>query len=247
MSRVRTWLVSDKLFLKYFRACTRRFPHRCSAHFFSSALNSINFSSYLSFFFRNQSKGNRTAPSAPRVPPTGGTLSFYGQKDLWFFEIEKVPARYRTGLVKLLEKYRPKIYFCAVFSPRDFSYGIAEKSDIYFVKKRSWQPVVAQINSVFTRLERRRAILPELPTKFTLQEKLVLRIFWRFRKKFLSLDDLSCYTYGHRMPRNRHASVVAVAELRDKLSKFTGIEAAINRVKNYGYRVEDRVWDKLLK
>jgi len=161
--------------------------------------------------------------------------------------MEKVPARYRAGLVRLLQKYRPKLYFCAFFSPRNFSFGLAQNCDFYFIKKRSWLPLAAQIDSVFARLERRRAILPELPPKFTWQEKLVLRILWRFRKRFLSVGDLSSYAFGRRMPHNLHASAVAVAELRDKLSDLTGIETAINRVKNYGYRVEDRVWDELLK
>jgi hypothetical protein len=250
MSRVRTWLVSDKQFLKYYRVFTRRFSDRCRPCLFSSALNPINFSSYLSFLFSNQNKRNATtssASSALRVPPTGGTLSFDEQKHICFFEMEKIPARYREGLVAFLDKHRPRIYLCSIFSPKSFSFGLAEKSDFYFIKKRSWRPVAFQINSVFTRLEHRQAILPELSPRFSLQEKLVLRIFWRFRRRFLSLDDLSAYAYGRRMPRNLHASEVAVYELRDKLKSLTGITAAINRIKNFGYRMEDRVWEELLK
>jgi len=250
MSRVRTWLVSDKQFQQYFQACARRFPGRCRAHLFSPALNPINFSSYLTFLFRSQNKRIATASSAPsalRVPPTGGTLSFGGQEHVWFFEIDKVPVRYREGLVKLMEKYRPRIFLCSLFTPRNFSFDLAEKSDFYFIKRRSWKTVAVQLGSVFTRIERRRAVLPELPRRFTLREKLVLRIFWRFRRRFLSLDDLSSYAYGHRMPRNRHAAEVAVSELRGKLIGLTGVDAAISRIKNYGYRVEDGVWDELLK
>jgi len=163
--------------------------------------------------------------------------------------MEKVPARYRAGLAKLLDKYRSRLYFCSVFSPRTFSFGLAEKSDFYFIKKRGWQPVAKQIGSVFARLDQRQAIMPELdlPPRFTLQDKLVLRIFWRFRKGFLSLNDLSSYAYGRRLPHNLHASEVALCKLRRRIKRLTGVDGAIERVRNYGYQIGDRVWDELLK
>lgn len=72
-----------------------------------------------------------------------------------------------------------------------------------------------------------------------------MRIFWRFRSRFLRLEDVSSYVYGRRMPKNLHTTEVIISGLRSKLKKITGRHEVIKRVRNYGYKIEDGVWDDL--
>jgi len=246
MSRFKTWLISDRRFLNYFRATTRRLPNHCHSFLYSSSLSATRYSSYLSFFFQNKSK-RVSAPSTPKVPPTGGTFSFQEQKNIWLFEIEKIPPRYREGLIKYLEKYRSRIFLFSVFSPHSYSYDLAEKSDYYFVKKRSWTPIIKQMSYVFSRALATRSVLPDFPRKFTLREKIIMRALWRFRHQFLSLEKVSSYIYGRRMPRNLHSTEAIISRLRNKLTCLTGKHTAIKRIRNYGYRMEEEIWKDLFE
>jgi len=215
-------------------------------------------------------------PENLRVPPAGGTLSLCGwgnasrcgnnpsgwpaglassgwqyapkkeEKIVWLFEIDKIPSRHREGLVKLLNKHRANNFLCSIFSPRSFSYALAGESDLYLIRKKSWLPVLRQLNSIFLRIYSRSSVLPNFPQKMTLREKLVIRILYRFRHGFASLDDISSYLYGRRLAKNMRCSEAAIADVRQKLVRITGRKNVINNVRRYGYRIDERMWEKIL-
>lgn len=255
MSRVRTWLVSDKKFHRYLRAI-KNFPGDCHSLFFSQSFSSINFSTFLScFFFQNQPM-RTSAPSTLRVPPTGGTLSFRRntaccippvEKNILICEVEKIPARYREGLIKYLNKYRSSILLCSVFTPRTFSFDLAEKCDSYLVKKRSWFPATKQVENFIRRIASRESIFPNFSRRLTLREKLAMRILWKFRQRFVRLEEVSSYLYGKRMPKNMHASETTIFELRERLRSITGREKVLNCSRNCGYRVDEEVWKDIIE
>jgi|GEM_PF-1962041 len=277
MSRVKTWLISDKKFFNHFRAFSRKLPGHCRSCLFSPEFATMDHFSYLSYLFprREFTKSAESCthhpktPTAPRVPPTSGALSLYEdrinntprkntdityrareiaseQKIIWLFEIDKIPPRYREGLIKLLNKHRSNNFLCSVFSPRSFSYGLANESDFYFIKKRNWLPILKQLNSIFSRVLSRGSVSPNFPKKFSLREKLVIRTLYRFRRSFASLEDISSYLYGKRLTRSMHCSEVAIADLRKKLRKITGRRNVINNVRSYGYKINDKAWKEIL-
>ena len=260
MSRTKTWLVSEKIFFNYFRAFSKDFPQKCHSCFFTSDYSVVNYSSYLSSIFRDNFKRTTTS-SSPEVPPTGGTFSFseenskkfldenslQEEKIVCLLEIEKIPTRYREGLIRLLENNRPKIYLCSFFNSHNFSYELASKSDSYLIKKRSWIPIAKQLSSIFRRASKLSATIPKLPEKFTLKEKVAIRLLWKFRHRFVQLDELSSYLYGYKMPRNLHSSEAIISELRKKLNNYYPSGKTIERLRNYGYKINEQVWNKLFE
>ncbi|MFH1182977.1 MAG: helix-turn-helix domain-containing protein [Candidatus Moraniibacteriota bacterium] len=254
MSRVRTWLWGQKKLQNYFRALTHELPRQCRNLRLLPPTSQVNHSAYLSSYFQNNIRKNQDrscsagASPSPKVPPPGGTFSFPGDnKTILLAEINKIPSRYRAGLVSLIEKYKSSVYLCSIFKPNDFNFGLAEKSDFYCVRRRSWLPVIRELRSIFTRLAARGDKLPNFPEKFTLREKLIMRMLFRFRQRFVKIEEISSYVYGRRMNRNIHSSEVIISGLKQKLSKVTGRNAALNNVRNYGYRVADEVWDEIEK
>lgn len=253
MSRVRTWLWGQKKLQNYFRALTHQLPPQCRNLWLLPPTSDVNYSSYLCSYlqknnFRNQDRSNPNgAPSSPKVPrQRRGTFSFSGDdKIILISEINKVPSRYRAGLVKLIEKYKSRVYLYSIFEPNDFNFDLAEKSDFYCVRKRSWLPVMGELKSMFKQLIVRGESLPDFPPRFTLREKLVMRMFFRFRQRFVKIDEISSYIYGRRMNRNIHASEIIISCLKNKLRKITGRNLALRNVRNYGYRVADEVWEEI--
>jgi len=133
-----------------------------------------------------------------------------------------------------------------VFKPDCFSSSLAEMSDFYFIKKRSWLPIAKQAENIFSRLLIRQAVVPDFSPKYTFKEKLVMRILFRLRRRVISLEEISSYVYGRRLNKNLHATEVAIAGLRRKLSKITGRETTISNIRNCGYRIGKEVWENIL-
>lgn len=255
MSRVHTWLIGQKKLEKYFRAICQRIPGRYSSSLLLPPLTTQNYSSYLSSYL-NRCCQKDTNPSSPKVPPPGGTFSFRrasiesnSQRDkiLVISEIRKIPSYQRANLVKLIERHRSQVFLCSIFNPLNFNYNLAEKNDFYFIKKRNWLPIFKQLNGVYKQMSARAGDLPEFPRRFTLKEKLVMRILWRFRRRFLTLEDISSYLYGRRMTHNLHSSEEVVWRVRRKLQRITGRSKVISNNRNFGYRVRDEVWNEINK
>lgn len=238
--------MSDKKFYFYLRAFGK-FPGDFRDLIFSQNLSTTSYSSYLSsFFFQKKQIKNPSTPSTLRVPPTGGTLSF-NEKNIWILEMEKIPARYRGGIIKYLDRNRSSIFLCSIFNPRTFSFDLAEKSDFYFIKKKSWIPAIRQLKDFAFPSIVKESMIPKFSPKLSLKEKLAIRMLWKFRQRFIRLEELSSYLYGRRMPKNLHASETTILELRDRLKKITGRENIINCCRKYGYRIKQDAWKDIIE
>lgn len=271
MSRVTTWLWGQKRPQNYFRALTRHLPTQCRNLYLFPPASEVNYSTYLSSYlqnkdFKNQDRPFRTGASpSPKVPRhRRGTFSFgrniarrshiaryvaaeETEKIVLITEVNKIPSYYRAGLVNLVEKHKSRVYLCSIFKPHDLNFGLAEKSDFYCLKKGGWRPVMRELKNAFTRFSFQGAAMPEFNPGFTLREKLIMRIFFRFRQRFVKVEEISSYIYGRRMTRNLHTSEVILAGLHRKLKKITGRATVIQNVRNYGYQISDEIWDELTK
>lgn len=250
----RVWLWGQKKFQNYFRALTRCLPPKCRNLLLLPSTSQVNYTVYLSNLlqknkFKIQDRSlSSGAPSSPKVPPPGGTFSFPGEdKFILVSEINKIPSRYRAGLIRLIEKYKSRVYFCSIIKPNEFNYSLAEKSDIYYIHRRSWLPVIRELKSAFNRLMARGESLPDFPPRFTLREKLIMRLLYRFRRRFVKIDEISSYIYGRRLNRNIHASEAIVANLRKKIEKLSGNKQVLRSVRNFGYHLNEEVWEKLTR
>lgn len=255
MSRVVMWLWGQKKLQNYFRALNRQLPERCCNLYLLPPAPTVNYSTYLSSYLQNRDFKNQDcsfqagASSSPQVPRhRRGTFSFTEEeKIILISEIEKIPSRYRAGLVKLVETHRSDIFLCSIFKPAEFNFDLAEKSDFYCLKKSSWRPIVRELKSALVRFSLQGAALPKLNPRFTLREKLIMRILFRFRQRFVKVEEISSYLYGRRMNRNIHASEVTLMGLRRKLKQLTGRATVIRNVRNFGYQIPDEIWNELTK
>lgn len=270
MSRVVTWLWGQKRLQSYFRALTRHLPVQCRDLRLLPA-SKVNYSSYLSSYLQNKDfknpgcsfpKGDSLPPKVPRHQR--GTFSLDGnapmvdsntswrvpaeiEKNVFIAEINKIPSRYRAGLARLAETHRSKVFLCLIFSPSELNYELAKKSDFYCLKKRNWQPVIRELGAAFARFSAQGDVFPTLKPRFTLREKLIIRILFRFKQRFVKVEEISSYLYGKRLSKNIHASEVILAGLRQKLENLTGRATAIRNIRNYGYQIQNDVWEKIIK
>lgn len=221
----------------------RKIPSDFRTLFFSSKLSAINFSAYLSNLFIPQ----KTKPQALRVPPTGGTFSLTEQKIIWLLEMDKVPARYREGLIKYLNRYRSSILLYSIFSPRSFTFEMAERADGFYIKKQSWYPAAKEVENFIRQSNSRGGRIPQFSRRFSLKEKLAMRILWKFRNRFVKLEDLSSYIYGRKMPKNLHASETTLYELREKIKIITGRDKILKCKRNYGYQLDPDSWEDIVE
>lgn len=253
MSRVRTWLWGERKLQNYFRALIRHLPSQCRNLSLLPPTSRVNYSAYLSSYLQNnihqyQDRSFRNGAFLPSKVPRQrrGTFSLSGDdNNILISEFNIIPTRHRAGLIRLIDKYRSRVYLFSIFKPKDFNFNLAEKSDIYCIQKNNWQPVVRELKNSFTRILARKDNIPTFPPRLTLREKLVMRILFRYRQRFVNIEEISSYIYGRRMTRNIHASEVIISNLRHKLNKLSGRNSALPNVRNYGYRVADEVWEKI--
>lgn len=254
MSRTKVWLWGQKKLQNYLRALKRYLPPQCSNLSTFSSSSEINYSAYLSSYLQKNKFNKKDcsffsgAPSSPKIPRHRRGIFSFSEEEKFIFvsEINKIPARYRAGLINLIEKHKSRVYFCPVFKPNNFNYDLAEKSDIYFIYKRSWLPVICEIKNALERLTLRGESLPEFIPRFTLREKLLVRLLFRFRKRFLKIEEISSYIYGRRLANNIHSSEAIVAGLRRKIEKITKNKPVLRSIRNYGYQLEDEIWERLV-
>jgi hypothetical protein len=260
MSSIWTWLTGKKKFYRLVRANFHFLPVNCRNLLFLPPSSVVNYSAYLSSCLqKNFTKDN--TPSSPKVPrQRRRTFSFYGKtlptqpsalskptKIIWLWDIPGIPSHRKSMLVKIAQRHKSSIISESIFSPRDFSYDLAKNNDWFFIKKYCWRPVIWQIIAQHKKLARWGESVPEFPPRFSLRERLVLRVLWKFRHRFINLEEISSYVYGRRLNRNLHAAEVIIAGLRKKLRKIFRKENPLNNYRSYGYQVEQDIWEDIAK
>ncbi len=247
-----TWLISKKESLDCLKMAVESLKKPSSSIF----LPPVSLSNYITHFFNfleNQKLKNHQfpplvpSPLSPKVPLSRGTFSFSGPKKifspmkiLWLWEAESFPFFYRNRLIKLIDRYRSYIFLGIIFSKRNFSDNLATKSDFFLIKNSSMAKIVPEIKINLAKNLFRGEEIPCFPTKFTLKERLALRILWRLRHRATKLEEISSYVYGRRLGKNMHASEVIISKLKRKINYLTGQTNFIQTIKKYGYRIDPR-------
>ena len=244
MSRLSFWLTGGKNFINNFKTIILN-NRLNSVDDFSvlSPSSVINYSSYLSSIYK-KSKGELSHP-ANRVSSPDETFSFYredghpsfNRKIIWLWNIQNIPPRYRAGLAKLASKY-PDIIKSHFFVPSDISYDLAGKSDFFLLKKNHWLPVLKEFELRLPSLMKRRERIPSFSDQFTLKEKIILRLLFKLRKRFIPIDEISGYLYGRHMKKHLRASAFIVFALRKKLDRLTGQKNFMQNYRKFGYKVD---------
>ncbi|MBM3256479.1 MAG: helix-turn-helix domain-containing protein [Candidatus Moranbacteria bacterium] len=260
MSSIWTWLTGKKKFYRLIRAHYHFLSPNCRNLLFLPPSSIVNYSAYLSSCLQKKFTKDNT-PSSPKVPrQRRGTFSFYGTvppalppilkkpaKIIWLWNIAEIPSHRKIALAKIAQKHRSSVISESIFSPRNFSYDLAKNNDWFFVKKHGWRPVIWQIITQHKKLACRGDAVPEFPPRFSLRERLVLRILWKFRHRLTSLEEISSYVYGRRFYKNLHASEVIIAGLRKKLKKLFGRRDLLNNYRSYGYHIDKDIWKDISK
>lgn len=258
MPSLNFWLTGNKNLVKYFRAAKKKNRERINNFLYLPAASVVNYSAYLSYLFFLISRRNRMSSSpslSPKVPSQDGTFSLYKNKEfppqllktknkyrtnevVWFWDINAIPSRHREGLVRILNRHRNRVISGIIFSPTQFSYSLAEMSDFFLIKKRSWRRIVEEINVRIGKLSTRGQDIPIFPLKFSLKEKLILRILWRYRNRFITLEEISSYVHGRRSRKNLHACEMVIFEMRKKLKLYTGRSDVLSYMRRFGYKAD---------
>lgn len=242
MSRLSFWLTGGKKFIQDFKTIFRNRLNSIDDFSVLSPSSVINYSSYLSYFYQ-KSKG--VSSPAAKVSSPDETFSFYrnendpkyNHKIIWLWDIEKIPTRYRAGFIKTASKY-PSVLKGHLFLPVNFSYTLAEKSDLFLLKKNSWLPVFKEIEARLPGLIKRGERIPRFPNRFTTKEKIILRLLFRLRRRFISIDEIAGYLYGRHMRKNLRSTAFLVFTLRKKLDRLTGQKNLMKNSRKFGYKVD---------
>lgn len=241
MSRLSFWLTGGKKFIQDFQTIFRNRLNSFDNFSVLSPSSVINYSSYLSSFYQ-KSKGESSSP--PTVSSPDETFSFYGRdgdanlhrRVLWLWDIEKIPVRYRPGFLKMAAKY-PSVLKGHLFLPSNLSYECAEKSDFFLLKKNSWIPVFKEIEGRLPSLLRRGERIPQFSSRFTTKEKIILRLLFRLRRRFISTEEVARYLYGRCLKKNRRSAAFLIFALRKKLDRLTGQKNLVENSRKFGYKV----------
>ncbi len=243
MCRLSFWLTGSKKFADCFKSVFRKHLNSKDDFCFLSSSSVINYSSYLSGFFKKSMSENFSPSHSPQVSSPDGTFSFNGdsaeegRKIVWLWEINKIPVRYRKGLVQLGNRYSKHVLTGGLFVPRDFSFDLATKNDFFILRKEGWPAIWKEVEARLESLRSRGEKIPDFSSPFTTKEKIILRLLFRSRDRFVRLEEICAYLYGRRMIKNLRASSFLIYALRKKIDRLTQTKNVMESFRKFGYRL----------
>jgi len=240
--KIVSWLFGREEFIKHFKKYARDFAPQ-----YRSVFNSLSFHNLADPFLKRKFIKKSIASPAPKAPSSPDGASSFNEaqfKRVWILEVEHLSSMDISKLIDLFEDYSSITYLICIFTPQNFCSNLAKKSDFYLIKKDSWNEVIRKIQEIYIVIERMGSKVPYFWNNFTKREKEILRILWKNRERYVSLEEISSYLYGRRLRNNLHSSEVIISILRKKLKNLVEKNILLYS-RNLGYILDFSLLDSI--